>query len=168
MKEKREENVTMISMEKKANAFFFPGSFFLFLSFFPHNFHRKNDYLSWSKLSHSWISSAHLFSSLWHVSHLPGFFLNVYSVMEVSQFLHLGIALTLLGFYSHYEENKNFLYLLPSKLVERDIKAVVEAAKGKELTKVIIETCLLTEEEKVRACELSVEYSFIIKGVIIR
>ena len=88
--------------------------------------------------------------------------------MKVSQFLHLGIALTLLGFYYHYEENKNFLYLLPSKLVECDIKAVVEAAKGKELTKVIIETCLLTEEEKVRACELSVEYSFIIKGVIIR
>jgi deoxyribose-phosphate aldolase len=34
-------------------------------------------------------------------------------------------------------------------LVERDIKAVVEAAKGKALTKVIIETCLLTNEEKV-------------------
>lgn len=43
------------------------------------------------------------------------------------------------------------------ELVERDIKAVVEAAKGKALTKVIIETCLLTEEEKVRACELSVK-----------
>ncbi len=42
-------------------------------------------------------------------------------------------------------------------LVERDIKAVVEAAKGKALTKVIIETSLLTEEEKVRACELSVK-----------
>jgi deoxyribose-phosphate aldolase len=42
-------------------------------------------------------------------------------------------------------------------LVERDIKAVVEAAKGKALTKVIIETCLLTQEEKVRACELSVK-----------
>jgi deoxyribose-phosphate aldolase len=41
-------------------------------------------------------------------------------------------------------------------LVERDIKAVVEAARGKALTKVIIETCLLTEEEKVRACELAV------------
>lgn len=39
--------------------------------------------------------------------------------------------------------------------VEQDIKAVVEAAKGKALVKVIIETCLLTEEEKVRACELS-------------
>lgn len=42
-------------------------------------------------------------------------------------------------------------------LVERDIKAVVEAAEGRALTKVIIETCLLTDEEKVRACELSVK-----------
>lgn len=41
-------------------------------------------------------------------------------------------------------------------LVARDIKAVVEAAEGKALIKVIIETCLLTEEEKVRACELAV------------
>jgi hypothetical protein len=41
MKEKREENETMISMGKKANAFFFPGSHFLFLSFFSHDFHRK-------------------------------------------------------------------------------------------------------------------------------
>jgi deoxyribose-phosphate aldolase len=41
--------------------------------------------------------------------------------------------------------------------VEQDIRAVVEAAKGKALTKVIIETCLLTDEEKVRACELSVK-----------
>ena len=44
-----------------------------------------------------------------------------------------------------------------NELVERDIKAVVDAAKGKALTKVIIETCLLTDEEKVRACELSVK-----------
>lgn len=43
------------------------------------------------------------------------------------------------------------------ELVERDIRAVVDAAKGKALTKVIIETSLLTEEEKVRACELSVK-----------
>jgi deoxyribose-phosphate aldolase len=43
-----------------------------------------------------------------------------------------------------------------NELVERDIRAVVEAAKGKALTKVIIESCLLTDEEKVRACELSV------------
>ncbi|PEA56425.1 deoxyribose-phosphate aldolase [Bacillus pseudomycoides] len=42
-------------------------------------------------------------------------------------------------------------------LVERDVRAVVEAAKGKALVKIIIETCLLTEEEKVRACELSVK-----------
>ncbi|PLR68186.1 deoxyribose-phosphate aldolase [Bacillus sp. UMB0893] len=43
------------------------------------------------------------------------------------------------------------------ELVERDIRAVVDAAKGKALTKVIIEASLLTEEEKVRACELSVK-----------
>lgn len=40
-------------------------------------------------------------------------------------------------------------------LVEKDIRMVVEAAKGKALTKVIIETCLLTDEEKVRACKLA-------------
>ncbi|CAM3035828.1 deoxyribose-phosphate aldolase [Paenibacillus sediminis] len=44
-----------------------------------------------------------------------------------------------------------------NELVKRDIAAVVEAARGKALTKVIIETCLLTDEEKVRACQLSVE-----------
>ncbi|PGM59182.1 deoxyribose-phosphate aldolase [Bacillus sp. AFS053548] len=43
------------------------------------------------------------------------------------------------------------------ELVERDVRAVVEAAKGKALVKVIIETCLLADEEKVRACELSVK-----------
>ncbi|GMX63580.1 deoxyribose-phosphate aldolase [Paenibacillus elgii] len=42
-------------------------------------------------------------------------------------------------------------------LVEQDIRAVVEAAKGKALTKVIIETCLLTDDEKVRACRLAVK-----------
>ncbi|MEH7415195.1 deoxyribose-phosphate aldolase [Neobacillus drentensis] len=42
-------------------------------------------------------------------------------------------------------------------IVEKDIRAVVEAAKGKALVKVIIETCLLTDEEKVRACELAVK-----------
>lgn len=42
-------------------------------------------------------------------------------------------------------------------IVESDIKAVVEAAKGKALTKVIIETCLLTNEEKEMACQLSVK-----------
>jgi deoxyribose-phosphate aldolase len=39
--------------------------------------------------------------------------------------------------------------------VEADIRAVVEAADSKAIVKVIIETSLLTEEEKVRACELS-------------
>lgn len=43
------------------------------------------------------------------------------------------------------------------ELVERDIRAVVAAATGKALTKVIIETALLTEEEKIRACELAVK-----------
>lgn len=37
-------------------------------------------------------------------------------------------------------------------LVERDIRAVVEAANG-TLVKVIIETCYLTDEEKVQACQ---------------
>lgn len=41
--------------------------------------------------------------------------------------------------------------------VREDIKSVVEAAKGRALTKVIIETSLLTEEEKVTACKLSIE-----------
>ncbi|MCK0471578.1 deoxyribose-phosphate aldolase [Halalkalibacter sp. APA_J-10(15)] len=42
-------------------------------------------------------------------------------------------------------------------LVERDIRAVVHASSGQALTKVIIETSLLTEEEKRRACELAVK-----------
>jgi len=46
-------------------------------------------------------------------------------------------------------KDKNFYY------VEEDIKAVAEAVKGKALLKVIIECCLLTDEEKVIACELS-------------
>ena len=41
--------------------------------------------------------------------------------------------------------------------VKNDIKAVVEAAKGKALTKVIIETCLLTEEEKISMCKAVTE-----------
>lgn len=43
------------------------------------------------------------------------------------------------------------------ELVQQDIQAVVDAAKGKALVKVIIETSLLTEEEKVRASKLSVQ-----------
>ncbi|CAH0121243.1 MULTISPECIES: deoxyribose-phosphate aldolase [unclassified Paenibacillus] len=49
--------------------------------------------------------------------------------------------------------------LLKSKrddLAQEDIVAVVAAAKGKALVKVIIETSLLTDEEKVRACKLAV------------
>lgn len=41
-------------------------------------------------------------------------------------------------------------------VVFEDIRAVREACKGKVL-KVIIETCLLNEEEKVRACRLAME-----------
>ncbi|TCN24440.1 deoxyribose-phosphate aldolase [Mesobacillus foraminis] len=40
-------------------------------------------------------------------------------------------------------------------LVESDIKSVVEAAKDRALTKVIIETSLLTDEEKEIACKLA-------------
>lgn len=39
-------------------------------------------------------------------------------------------------------------------LVETDIRAVVEAS-GDKLVKVIIEACLLTDEEKVTACQLA-------------
>ena len=40
------------------------------------------------------------------------------------------------------------------KLVDDDIKAVVESS-GTKLVKVIIETCLLTDDEKVKACQLA-------------
>ncbi len=39
--------------------------------------------------------------------------------------------------------------------VEKDIATVVEAIKGRAILKVILETCLLTDEEKTKACELS-------------
>ncbi len=42
-------------------------------------------------------------------------------------------------------------------LVFRDISGVVEAAHPRALVKVIIETCELTDEEKVKACELAVK-----------
>lgn len=42
------------------------------------------------------------------------------------------------------------------KYVLNDIKAVVDAAKGKTV-KVILETCLLNAEEKVRACQIAVK-----------
>ncbi|NMA85124.1 MAG: deoxyribose-phosphate aldolase [Epulopiscium sp.] len=42
-------------------------------------------------------------------------------------------------------------------IVRKDIEAVVKAAKGQAEVKVIIETCLLTEDEKEKACQISVE-----------
>ncbi|MGM9974648.1 MAG: deoxyribose-phosphate aldolase [Clostridiaceae bacterium] len=48
-------------------------------------------------------------------------------------------------------KDKDYIY------VKNDIEEVVKAAKGKALTKVIIETCLLTREEKIKACELAKE-----------
>jgi len=46
-------------------------------------------------------------------------------------------------------KNKDYEY------VEKDIKAVVDATSGKAIVKVIIEACLLTDEEKVTACKLA-------------
>lgn len=48
-------------------------------------------------------------------------------------------------------KDKDFAY------VKKDIAGVVEAAKGKALVKVIIEACLLTDEEKVAVCKLAKE-----------
>lgn len=53
--------------------------------------------------------------------------------------------------------NIGYLKSKKYKEVEEDIDAVVNAAKGKAHVKVIIETCLLTDDEKVKACELSVK-----------
>lgn len=41
--------------------------------------------------------------------------------------------------------------------VRNDIKAVVDAAANKAIVKVIIETCLLTDDEKIMACKLAKE-----------
>lgn len=41
------------------------------------------------------------------------------------------------------------------EFVQNDIRAVVEAVKGKAITKVIIETSLLTDTEKKKACQLA-------------
>ena len=43
------------------------------------------------------------------------------------------------------------------EFVKQDIAAVVQAAKGKALIKVILETCLLTDEEKIICCKLCKE-----------
>jgi len=42
-------------------------------------------------------------------------------------------------------------------LAKKDVEAVVQAAKGKALVKVILETCLLTEEEKIKSCKICKE-----------
>lgn len=42
-------------------------------------------------------------------------------------------------------------------LVKEDIETVVNAAKGKALVKVIIETCLLTDDEKIKVCKIAKE-----------
>lgn len=44
-----------------------------------------------------------------------------------------------------------------TEYVKRDIAAVVQAAKGKALVKVILETCLLTDDEKKICCRISKE-----------
>ena len=43
------------------------------------------------------------------------------------------------------------------ELVERDIRAVVEAAKPRATVKVILETALLTDEEKIKSCVICKE-----------
>lgn len=43
-----------------------------------------------------------------------------------------------------------------NELVKADIQSVIEASRP-AIVKVIIETCLLTDEEKVRACQLSID-----------
>jgi deoxyribose-phosphate aldolase len=48
-------------------------------------------------------------------------------------------------------KNKNYEEVL------KDIQGVVEIASGKALVKVIIECCLLTEEEKKKACHIAVK-----------
>ena len=46
------------------------------------------------------------------------------------------------------------LVTVAAPLVEEDIQAVVEAS-GDKLVKVIIETCLLTDDEKIVACQIA-------------
>ncbi len=43
------------------------------------------------------------------------------------------------------------------ELVKRDVSAVVDVAKGQACTKVIIETALLSDEEKILACRIAME-----------
>lgn len=44
-----------------------------------------------------------------------------------------------------------------TECVKNDIESVVDAVKGKAIVKVIIETCILTDEEKIIACTLAKE-----------
>lgn len=62
-----------------------------------------------------------------------------YGASEIDMVLHIGKL-----------KEKDYDYVLS------DIKAVADACRP-ALLKVIIETCLLTDEEKVKACELSLE-----------
>ena len=43
------------------------------------------------------------------------------------------------------------------EIVLRDIEAVVQAAHPKAIVKVILENCLLNDEQKIRACKLCVQ-----------
>ncbi len=42
-------------------------------------------------------------------------------------------------------------------VIQEDIQAVVHAVKGKAIVKVIVECCLLTRNEKIKACELAIQ-----------
>lgn len=53
--------------------------------------------------------------------------------------------------------NIGALKMNDDETVKNDILAVVNAAKGKALVKVIIETALLNNDEKKRACQLALE-----------
>ncbi|AYD41169.1 deoxyribose-phosphate aldolase [Clostridium fermenticellae] len=46
-------------------------------------------------------------------------------------------------------KDKNYAY------VENDIKSVAKAANGKAIVKVIIETCLLSDDEEIKVCRIS-------------
>lgn len=41
-------------------------------------------------------------------------------------------------------------------IVEEDIANIVKVAKGEALVKVILECCLLTDQEKIKACEIAI------------
>ena len=40
------------------------------------------------------------------------------------------------------------------KYIEKELASIVKVSKGKAIVKVIIETCLLTKEEIIKACEI--------------